>query len=194
MTNNPPKAATSKLDWMMEFVVDKPLVHLPRILTHVQVRRPAKAQFVRVNPDPETIFRVGLLHDKPEGTVGEFLVMPALWEQLGDYSRICDLRMATTVGGELFLWPVPVPPAEARTEHPAHVTHRAAAERACEVWLSIRYKAGIYMTTEATEEVPPDPDWGERTFWELVKVAFPEDNRIADLNHFLARKLLGKGV
>ena len=90
---------------------------------------------------------------------------------------------------------MPVPPDEPDvTEHQAHATHRAAAERATEVWLSIRYKAGIYMTTEATEEVPPDPDWGERTFDELVEVAFPEDNRIADLNHFVARKLMGKGV
>ena len=183
-----------KLDWLKAFVVDKPLVHLPRVLTHVPVRKPGKAQFVRVNPDPDTVVRVGLLYNKPEETAGEFLVMPVLWEQLGDYSRICDLRMATTVGGQLFLWPVPVPPVEAGAEHQAHVTHRAAAERATEVWLSIRYKGGIYMTTEATEEVPPDPDWGERTFDELLDVAFPEDNRIGDLNHFVARKLMGKGV
>ena len=157
-------------------------------LSHVPVRKPGRAEFVRLHPDPAMALDTAVYEDKEEQEV--FLVAPSMRGELVGELRPVLLCTAVTSLGVLFLWPVPLPDGSGR-RNSWHETAREAAELAKSRWVRVRADMGLgaYRIYIAEGELP-DPAWPGKPLGELIKVAF-RDRMIADQGHPVVRRLRG---
>ena len=167
---------------------DAALAGAREVLSHVPVRKPGKAEFVRVHPDQAMSFDTAVYEDKEERET--FLVAPGMRGELAGELRPVLLLAAITTSGTLFLWPVPLPDGSGRRSA-WHETAREAAERAKSRWVRLRadMALGAYRVYTAEGELP-DPAWPGKPLRELIEIAF-RDRVIEDPEHPVVRRLRG---
>jgi hypothetical protein len=93
--------------------------------------------------------------------------------------------------GVLFLWPVRLPGDDKRRDEWSRSAHEAAAI-AEKTWTRMvsNMSLGAYEVFKAVCDTIPEPVWPDKTFGELLEVAF-RDHFIRSTDHEVVRQLLG---
>lgn len=161
-----------------------------KLLTQIPVRKPAKQDFVRVNPDPAyRLDPAAIIELKEERE--NYLVRPDIFQDVQHECAGCTLFLGITRQGVLFVWPVRLPDSTGRA-NPWHESAREAAELAMGQWVrvSANMNLGGYEVSAATATIP-DPTWPKEPFHELLKIAFK--NRVIDsVDHPVLQQLRGE--
>lgn len=163
-------------------------LEVKKIIENVPVRRPDKQEYIRVHTGEEYTFDTYLLEFKEDRR--QYLVAPDLIDQLVDEAR--PVRIFTAINRQkvIFLWPIPLP----RSDTDYNSWHRSAME-AAEVaktrWIRVKSNraTGTYDVF-APQGNLDDPEWPEKTFEELVRMAF-KDSYIDSTDHKVVKHLRG---
>jgi hypothetical protein len=175
MPANPPQKTDLTTDFDLDSLRLKQdfneTLGVQKMLTHVPVRKPNKADFFRVRPDEEYRMEVGIVEMKD--TRETFLVTPAMMSQPGVHELVVPARLVTCVTRQnvLFLWPLKL--GKDGKLNPWHESALEAAKLAKSSWTRIAadMNLGAYQPFIATAELP-EPEWPEYTFSELVRLGF----------------------
>ena len=119
------------------------------------------------------------------------LVDPSVRLALLGETRPVQLRTCISRQGVVFIWPVPLPAEDGRTNR-WHETARTAAGIGENSWIRLvsNMSAGGYDVYEAQGAIP-DPEWPDRSFRDLLEIAFGKDRLIDREDHPVIRQLLG---
>lgn len=160
-----------------------------KMLLRVPVEKPDKQDFFRLDPRPEFQLTTAIL--RLEKTKECFLVAPEVRPALPSDIRPAILRLGVYRNGDPFIWPIFLP-ADTTRRNPWHETAMAAAAQAEKRWVRIVWNNQImaYDVFVPTVETP-EPTWPEKTFSELLELAFGGDYLIKGLDHPVVRDLLG---
>jgi hypothetical protein len=161
-----------------------------KVVTLVRVRRPVDQQFVRTRTDAGWRTECAIVNlvgdDRP------YIVDPSVAHlAIGDM-KLVQLRLGIDRQGNLFLWPVPLPPAEG-SENSWNQSQRQVADLAEKRWVRMKSNnaIGAYEAFEAGAEIP-EPAWPELTFAEILEIAFGNGHVIDDRDHPALRTLRGE--
>jgi hypothetical protein len=159
----------------------KATVAARQIITTCTVRRPKNNEFVRVNVDAEPY--TGFIHeDKDEDAF--YIVTKEALPLLYASPPLKMLVLTINQNGAFFLWPVPVDDRNGWND-----SARKAFQIAQTQWVKLvgDRAAGTYNTFLAEGELPP-PRWPDKTYWELVDLAFPNSKVVNDADHEVVLK------
>ena len=161
-----------------------------KALTYIPVRKPTKQAYVRTCPDPNYRLECGLL--TLEGEDQPYIVLPDIAHVVEQEVKAYQLRLAIDRQGNVFLWPVPLPPADG-AENSWNQSHRQIADRAEAAWIRMvsNREIGAYEVLEASGEIP-DPKWPEEALADILELAFRSSNTIEAIDHPALKKLRGE--
>lgn len=166
-------------------------VGVKKATLHVPVKKPTKAEFVRVHPDETMRIPVAIIELKEEREI--YLVSPELAAQLPSEVQPKLLVTAINRQGVLFLWPINMDLSEGtfRKNH-WNDSARTAAELAIKGWIkmSANMSLGAYEVYQASADIP-DPEWPDLTFQKILEIAF-KDKFIESADHIVIRRLRGE--
>ena len=162
-----------------------------KALLTVPVRKPDKSWFVRAHPADEYSLQTAVIELKEDRET--YLVAPQLWPALAAESTFSPRALFTAVNrqGVLFLWPIRLPGADGKVDAWSQ-SALEASQLARTTWVRVaaNMALGAYEVFQATGDLP-DPEWPDKPFRELLKVAF-KDRMITALDHPVLRKLRGE--
>ena len=160
-----------------------------KVLLRIVVRKPNKQEFFRVNASEELRLPCAILELKEEQEF--YLVTPAVLPVLAEDVRHVELRVCQNRQGVTFLWPVPMPGPDGRTNS-WHLSAREAASHAEECWTRMiaNMSEGGYSIYRANGAIP-DPQWPEKTMPELLELAFKDGKLIDTEDHPVILQLNG---
>lgn len=161
-----------------------------KVLTAVPTGKPSRQQFVRTRVGDDWRAECGIV--KLEGDERPYIVDPSVAHLVAHDMKLVQLRLGIDRQGNLFLWPVPLPPVEG-VENPWNQSHRQIADLSESHWIRMMSNnaIGAYEALEAGREIP-DPAWPELTFSEILEIAFGHGHVIDDRDHPAIRKLRGE--
>jgi hypothetical protein len=161
-----------------------------KLLLHVPVRKPHRQEFFRCHPGADYRVRMAILKLEEEGEI--YAVTPGVAAELVGEVRSVEMRVCISRSGTVFVWPVPLPAEDGRT-NAWHETAREAAERAetCWVRMSANTAASYYDVAVAPEGVS-EPKWPEQSFRELLRLAFSKGRLIDNFDHPVLKRLRGE--
>lgn len=160
-----------------------------KLLTRVPVRKPNRAEFVRVRSGEEWRLETAVLEDKLNRET--YLVVPSLQPELTGEIVIVCLFLTVNRQGDISLWPVRLPGSDGRS-NAWHDSALDAARIAETKWVRVaaNMSGGMYDVFEATGELT-DPTWPELAFHEILRLAF-KDRFITSSDHPVLRSLRGE--
>ena len=162
-----------------------------KALLTVPVRKPDKAWFVRVRPEPEYRLPTYVLELKEERET--YLVAPPLWPCLADEPTFSTRAIFTAMNrqGVLFLWPVRLPGPDGRVDSWS-ASAMEAAQQAQTQWVRVtaNLSLGAYDVYAATAAIP-EPKWPDEPLQKLLSVGF-KDRLIDRLDHPVLLRLRGE--
>jgi hypothetical protein len=158
------------------------LVDEKQVDVHLALRKPKPREHFRVCDDPKMSELLAVYVHKPEGSMDEesYFVMPSMEAFLREQEelRIVQAVLCRTLSGALYIWPLPVQDGDGPAR--PHITSaRTIAREALTKWVRMRWRRSdnSYFMLKA-ESVQTEPEWPDRPFSELLKLAF--GNRIID--------------
>lgn len=161
-----------------------------KLLLNLNVQKPSKQAFVRVNTDPALRLQMAILELSEERET--YAVTPEIAQQVPNEVKYVDLRLAVTQQGAPFLWPVPLPPGDG-AENTWNMTARTAADRAEKAWVRMTANLGAQCyDVRVAQSAAADPVWPGKTMKELLSIAFGNGRLIDSLEHPVIRRLLGR--
>jgi len=161
-----------------------------KLLLRVPVRRPGRQTWFRVHPSPDYALDTAMIElaDDREWYLAGAGVRGALFDETK------PVRLFTTIDrqGIVALWPARLPGPDGRT-NPWHQSALEIAELAKTRWVRMAADRalGAYQPYRAAGDLP-DPEWPDKTFNELMKIAFANGFLIDHEDHPVIRRLLGK--
>jgi uncharacterized protein YbdZ (MbtH family) len=160
-----------------------------KLLVRIPVRKPTKQEYFRIRADPEFRVPCAILEIQEEREF--YLVTPEVLPVLAEDVRHVELRLCQNRQGATFLWPVPMPSPDGRTNS-WHESARDAANHAEDSWMRMIavMAEGAYSIYRATGTIP-DPQWPEKTFQELLRLAFKDGKLIDSADHPIVQQLNG---
>ena len=160
-----------------------------KLLTTIPVRKPSPQEFVRVHPSPEYRENFPIIELKDERE--EYIVTASLVPELIGEFVIKTLYLAINRQGTLFFWPVRLPGPDGKDMN-WWKSAREAAVLAMKDWVRVKanMNLGAYDIFQP-DGVIPDPEWPQRGFWELIKIAF-RDHLIDRIDHPVIKRLRGQ--
>jgi hypothetical protein len=170
---------------------DRGAIGVKREILTVPVRRPDKQWWFRIRPDePEQEWHLDTMVLELRDDCKTYLVAPALREELAGEGRVVRLYTCISRGGALFLWAVPLPGPDGRS-NPWHQSAHDIAGRAMERWARMvpDQAAGMYQLHVAPS-LTAEPEWPDLTFPRVLKLAFRE-RLIDSADHPVVRGLRG---
>jgi hypothetical protein len=161
------------------------------LIVNVPVRKPDKADFIRVHPSPEYQLTTTVAQD-PD-TRDQFLVLPrarGVLADLGDFKTVL-LRLYVNRRGDVGLWPLTVPKPNSSPNSWVE-TARSAATEGEKRWVRLvsDMPSQSYKIFAAIGDIE-EPQWPADTFSSLLDKAF-RDRIISDQDHPLVRRLRGE--
>jgi hypothetical protein len=155
----------------------------------VTVKKPSKADFVRVHPKPLIPGKLGLYDDRDEGF---YLVPPAMMCEMEGLAFEAMLRLAVTLDGRYLIWPLRLAGPDGRI-NPWHESAICAANQAVDKWLCPRanMRGGYYDVILAENQRRPEPEWPTESFAKIVELGF-KDHVIDALDHPVLKRLRGE--
>lgn len=164
-------------------------IGVKRVLNHVRCQKPNKQEFIRIHPSEDYRLETAVLQDKTQRE--DYLVAPALWDDLA--SEITPTRLVTAITRHdtLFLWPATLPSVDGKSNR-WHESMLEAQQHAIEKWVRVQadMSANEYVLYEATGNFP-EPNWPDLTFEEILKLAF-KTRFIDSMDHAFLRALRGE--
>jgi hypothetical protein len=159
----------------------KAAVAARRIITTCTVRRPKNNEFIWVNVDVEP-YTGFILEDKDDDAF--YIVTKEGLPYLYASPPLKTLVLTVNQNGAFFLWPVPVDDRNTWNE-----SARKAYQLAKNQWVKLvgDRGEGLYNTYLAEGELPP-PRWPDKTYWELVDLAFPNSKVVNSADHDVVLK------
>ena len=160
-----------------------------KLMVRLAVRKPTKQEYFRVHADPMFRLPCAILEIKEEREF--YLVTPDVLPALAEDVRHVELRLCLNRQGVPFMWPVPMPGPDGRSNS-WHESAREAASLAEESWLRMIavMAEGGYSLYRATGTIP-DPEWPEKAMAELLQLAFKDGKLIDSENHPMVQQLNG---
>ena len=160
-----------------------------KLLTTIPVRKPSAQEFVRVHPSPDYRENFPIIELKDERE--EYIVTASLVPELIGEFVIKTLYLAINRQGTLSFWPVRLPGPDGKDMN-WWKSAREAAVLAMKDWVRIKanMNLGAYDIFQP-DGVIPDPEWPQRGFWELIKIAF-RDHLIDRIDHPVIKRLRGQ--
>lgn len=162
-----------------------------KVLNTVPVKKPSKEHWCRVYPSEEYRLDTLVLELKEDSEV--YLLSRDLQHLMGTEPtlRAVTLFTAITRNGDVFLWPIPLPAPDGK-DNDWHRSAREAARLASERWVRVTSSRslGAYETTITRAELP-EPNWPNKSFHELLKIAF-RDRMIDSIDHPVLKRLRGE--
>lgn len=160
-----------------------------KVLLRIPVRKPIKQEFFRVNSDNEYRLTCAILEIKDEREF--YLVRPEVLQILSEDVRHVELRLCQNRQGGWFLWPVPMPGPDGRSNS-WHESARSACEIAERDWVRMvaNMSEGGYTIYRATGKLP-DPQWPEKSMPELLELAFKDGKLVDNAEHPVVKLLRG---
>jgi hypothetical protein len=159
-------------------------------LITVPVRKPGRAEFVRVHPDAAYELSTSMIDLKDEREI--YLLHPHVRSALAAETTVSVKLLYTAISrqGVLFLWPVRLPGPDGRHDEWSR-SAMAAAVMAKGAWVRVQANMalGAYEVYEARGDLP-EPKWPDLSLTEILKIAF-KDRHITDLDHPILRRLRG---
>lgn len=161
-----------------------------RMLLKVPVRRPNRQEFFRVNPDPSYSLDTALIEMAEDREY--FLAGPQVRSALFDECKPVRLFTVINRQGVVTLWPARLPGPDGRV-NPWHSSALEIAELAKTSWVRMAAdrSLGAYQCYRAADDLP-DPEWPDRPFNELMRIAFANGYLISSEDHPVIKRLLGK--
>ena len=160
-----------------------------KLLVRIAVRKPNKQEFFRTCKNPEFRLLCAILEIKEEREI--YLVSPDVLPALAEDVRHVELRLCQNRQGVLFLYPVPMPGPDGRTNS-WHDSAREAANLAEDDWirmLAVMAEGGY--TIYRADGTIPNPQWPDKTFEELLELAFKDGKLINSVDHPIVQQLNG---
>jgi hypothetical protein len=165
-----------------------------QVEVHIAIRKPKSREHFRVCDDPAMSALLSVYVHKSDGSMDEeiYFVMPNMEAYLQEQEelRTVQIVLCRTLGGTLFLWPLPVPDGSGAAR--SHVTSaRAAAKLALTKWARMKWRRAdnAYFVMQAEGE-HPEPAWPAQPFNELLKLGFG-DRIIDSTDHPVLKELRG---
>jgi hypothetical protein len=158
-------------------------------LLAVRARKPKPQEFIRVHPEPAMSIIINGYHDDDERE--HYLVLPGIEDLIKRFVRPAQIVVCVNRQGSVFLWPVPLPSNDRRSNNAWTTSARAGMELAKKDWISLRsdMDSGCYEADLAQGKLP-EPIWPDKTLGELLRLAYGK--KIIDSpNHPKVRDLLG---
>lgn len=159
----------------------KAMVAARQIITICTVRRPSNNEFIRVNADIEPY--TGFIHEDKDDDAF-YIVKETALPYLYKSPALKMLVLTVNQNGAFFLWPVPCDDRN---------TWNASARKAWQIaktqWVKLvgDRANSSYNTYIAEGELPP-PRWPDKTYWELVDLAFPDSKVVDGAEHEVVYK------
>lgn len=159
------------------------------ILTTVPVRKPARAEFVRVNSDPEMTIDCWLYQDKIDNEF--YLVRPLALPALLGEARPFRLHVAIARPNVCFIWPLALPGEDGKT-NPWHSSALEGARLAMDGWVRLApdKALGAYRVFRS-EGVLSDPEWPNKSLAELLRIGLGQ-YVIDSPDHVVIQRLRGR--
>jgi hypothetical protein len=131
--------------------------------------------------------------DREEIGSETYFVMPAARPHISEHLRPVMLVTCVNRQGVTFLWPIALPdPTNTNNRQNRWGTSALKAMEAAQTsWVKMTAGQGSYRVFVAENSDLPGPQWPDRSFIELVGVAF-KDTVIADHNHPIVKRLRGQ--
>jgi hypothetical protein len=143
-----------------------------------------------VHPDPDYALDTGLIELAEDREW--FLAGPEVRGTLFD--EIKPVRLFTVINrqGVVTLWPARLPGPDGRV-NPWHSSALEIADLAKSAWMRMAAdrSLGAYQAYKAAGDLP-DPEWPDRPFNELMRIAFANGYLISNEDHPVIKRLLGK--
>jgi hypothetical protein len=168
-------------------------VAVSELLVSVACRKPKPTEFFRVSNDPSLARTAYVFIDREEGFGETFFVMPAARPYLVEHLRPVLLVLCVNRQHVPFLWPIPLPDSNSNNGRQNRWGSSAleAMETAKRHWTKMTAGQGAYRVFRAENEDLPEPQWPEKSFGELLGVAF-KDSLVAGPDHPIVRRLRGQ--
>jgi hypothetical protein len=144
------------------------MLQVETVLTKVSLRKPGKHEWFRVHPAKE--YQLACLVLKFEGEF--YFVHPAVAPLLGSDAAPTMLYTTINSHGNLFLFPVKLPGPDGSLDDFARNYHRVCQIAMAQWTLLTWNKHTRQHEVKTTESITREPDFPERPFEELVKLAF----------------------
>jgi hypothetical protein len=166
-------------------------VGVKKAILTVPVKKPARECYVRTHPSEDYRILTAVIELKEDREI--YLVAPSLREELSTEATFSPRLLVTsqTRQGVLFIWPIKMPGSDGRHDDWSRSALEAST-MAAEKWVRVvaNMHLGAYDTFYATADLP-EPTWPDKTFGELLEIAF-KDKYIKTLDHIVLRKLRGE--
>jgi hypothetical protein len=169
------------------------------VLLGITARKPKKDEFFRVNPDAGMTVDCHVLEfEGGDNRKVDYFVppVPVIINTLGEVapSSLKPVRMFVCLSkfGTLFVWPARLPDERAQKWY---TTALNGANEAMTTWVRLQadMRAGMYNLSRAVDsELFGEPEWPDAELSELLRLAFPEDQRITSVDHPVIRELRGQ--
>jgi hypothetical protein len=163
------------------------------LLVSVACRKPKPTEFFRVHTDPTMAREAYVFIDREEIGGETYFVMPGARPHIAEHLRPVLLVTCITRQNVVFLWPIPLP--DPGTNNGRQNRWGASALEAMGAaktrWVKMTAGGGAYRVFTAENLNLPEPQWPERSFLELLGVAFKE-TIISDAAHPIVKRLRGQ--
>jgi hypothetical protein len=168
-------------------------ITVAELLLTVARRKPKPTEFFRVHPDPTMSRAAYVFIDREEMNSECYFVMPAARPFIAEHLRPVMLVSCITRQNVAFIWPValPDPGANSGRQNRWGSSALEAMEVAKTSWVKMTAGQGFYRVFVAENLELPEPQWPERTFGELLNVAF-KNAVIEDQTHPVVKRLRGR--
>ena len=162
-----------------------------KALLTVPVRKPSKEWWVQVHPDEAYRLQTAVIELKEDQET--YLVEQNLWSELATEATFSPRALFAAMNrqGVFFIWPVRLPGTDGKVDEWSR-SALEAADMAQGGWVRVaaNLSLGAYEVFEATANLPT-PDWPDKPFGELLRVAF-RDKLIDSVDHPVLQKLRGE--
>jgi hypothetical protein len=167
-------------------------VTVESVLSTIPVRRPQSEEHFRVHSDPEYVLDAPLLDRMNAPERAYYWIAPIMREELAGEFRPFRVFTCFSKRGHVFLWPLKLPTEESNVGRSWSVSAMEAADKAKTLWVRMKGDGALqaYRFSVARGDLG-EPQWPERTFHELVKIAFA-DKLIETAEHPVVRDLRGE--
>lgn len=159
-----------------------------REIVTVPVRRPHRQVWMQVHPDEQRRFPVALL--ELSETRETYLVHPDLAASLAGEWTPKQLFSCVTLRGDFFFWPIKLADENGRLDPWNESALRIATGFPGE-WIRVLSNQHLGSYEVRRKDLPDEPQWPDRSFEELLRIAFPPSRVIDNLNHPVVAQLGG---
>jgi hypothetical protein len=163
------------------------------LLVSVACRKPKPTEYFRVHLDANMARECYVFTDREEIGGETYFVMPDARPYISEHLRPVLLTTCINRQNVVFLWPIAIPDPGVNNgrQNRWGSTALEAMAAAKNRWTKMTAGSGAYRVFTAENTSLPEPQWPDRSFLELLGVAFKE-TIISDATHPIVKRLRGQ--